>query len=155
MSANTAAKAAKIVEPVVKANGLDLYDVEYVKEGRDWLLRVYIDKEDSGVSILDCERVSRALEKVLDEHDPIPGSYILEVGSPGIDRALKKDADFEKYSGRLIDIKLYKPADKRKNYRGTLIGRRDGMVRITDENGAPREFDMRDIASVRLAIEGF
>ena len=93
---NTEAKVLPILEPIIAEKGLELVDLEFVKEGVNWYLRVYIDK-DSGVNIDDCEAVSRALEVKLDEKDPIEQAYILEVSSPGIDRPLKKDADFVKY----------------------------------------------------------
>ena len=103
---NTELKVLPLLEPIVEANGLELVDLEFVKEGVNWYLRVYIDK-DGGVNIDDCELVSRALEAKLDEKDPIEQAYILEVSSPGIDRPLKKEADFVKYQGEIIDVKLY------------------------------------------------
>ena len=101
------------LKPILDEHNFELVDVEYVKEGTNWYLRVFIDKE-GGITIDDCELVSRALEKILDKEDPIKNSYILEVSSPGLDRPLKKDSDFEKYKGRIVDIKLYKPFNKKK-----------------------------------------
>ena len=131
--------------------GLELVDLEFVKEGVNWYLRVYIDK-DSGVNIDDCEAVSRALEVKLDEKDPIEQAYILEVSSPGIDRPLKKDADFVKYQGEIIDVKLYKAQDGSKQYQGRLLGLENGVLSIEEENGNVVKFEQKDIASVRLAV---
>ena len=134
-----------------EAKGLELVDLEFVKEGVNWYLRVYIDK-DGGVNIDDCEAVSRALEVKLDEKDPIEQAYILEVSSPGIDRPLKKDADFVKYQGEIIDVKLYKAQDGSKQYQGRLLGLEDGVLSIEEENGNVVKFEQKDIASVRLAV---
>ena len=118
---NTEEKVMPLLEPIVAEKKLELVDLEFVKEGANWYLRVYIDKE-GGVSIDDCEAVSRELEAKLDTEDPIEQAYILEVSSPGIDRPLKKEADFEKFSGDIIDIKLYKALDGKKQYQGKLLG---------------------------------
>lgn len=148
---NTEAKVMPLLEPIVEANGLELVDLEFVKEGVNWYLRVYIDK-DGGVNIDDCERVSRALEAKLDEHDPIEQAYILEVSSPGIDRPLKKESDFVKYQGEIIDVKLYKAQDGSKQYQGKLLGLEEGVLSIEEENGNVVKFEQKDIASVRLAV---
>ena len=140
-----------ILEPVIAEKGLELVDLEFVKEGVNWYLRVYIDK-DGGVNIDDCEAVSRALEVKLDEKDPIEQAYILEVSSPGIDRPLKKDADFVKYHGEIIDVKLYKAQDGSKQYQGRLLGLEDGVLSIEEENGNVVKFEQKDTASVRLAV---
>ncbi len=140
----------KILLPVTEENGVEIYDVEYVKEGSDWYLRAYIDKE-GGVTIDDCEAVSRALEAKLDEADPIEQAYILEVSSPGIDRPLKKDEDFVKYQGEMIDVKLYKAQEGRKQFQGKLLGLADGVVSL-EEDGKIFAFERKDIASVRLAV---
>lgn len=148
---NTEAKVLPLLEPIVEANGLELVDLEFVKEGVNWYLRVYIDKE-GGVNIDDCELVSRTLEAKLDEKDPIEQAYILEVSSPGIDRPLKKEADFVKYQGEIIDVKLYKAQDGSKQYQGRLLGLTDGMLSIEKENGNIVTFAYKDTASVRLAV---
>lgn len=148
---NTEAKVMPLLEPIVEANGLELVDLEFVKEGVNWYLRVYIDK-DGGVNIDNCERVSRALEAKLDEHDPIEQAYILEVSSPGIDRPLKKESDFVKYQGEIIDVKLYKAQDGSKQYQGKLLGLEEGVLSIEEENGNEVKFEQKDIASVRLAV---
>ena len=148
---NTGAKVLPILEPIIAEKGLELVDLEFVKEGVNWYLRVYIDK-DGGVNIDDCEAVSRALEVKLDEKDPIEQAYILEVSSPGIDRPLKKDADFVKYQGEIIDVKLYKAQDGSKQYQGRLLGLENGVLSIEEENGNVVKFEQKDIASVRLAV---
>ena len=148
---NTEAKVLPILETIIAEKGLELVDLEFVKEGVNWYLRVYIDK-DGGVNIDDCEAVSRALEVKLDEKDPIEQAYILEVSSPGIDRPLKKDADFVKYQGEIIDVKLYKAQDGSKQYQGRLLGLEDGVLSIEEENGNVVKFEQKDTASVRLAV---
>ena len=148
---NTEEKVLPILEPIIAEKGLELVDLEFVKEGVNWYLRVYIDK-DGGVNIDDCEAVSRALEVKLDEKDPIEQAYILEVSSPGIDRPLKKDADFVKYQGEIIDVKLYKAQDGSKQYQGKLLGLENGVLSIEEENGTIVKFEQKDIASVRLAV---
>lgn len=148
---NTEQRVLPYLEPIVEANALELVDLEFVKEGVNWYLRVYIDKE-GGVNIDDCERVSRALEAKLDEHDPIEQAYILEVSSPGIDRPLKKDADFVKYQGEIIDVKLYKAQNGSKQYQGKLLGLENGVLSIEEEDGTVVTFEQKDLASVRLAV---
>jgi ribosome maturation factor RimP len=139
------------LEPIMEEHNFELVDVEYVKEGTNWYLRVFIDKK-GGITIDDCELVSKSLEKTLDKEDPIKNSYILEVSSPGLDRPLKKDSDFERYKGRIVDIKLYKAFNKKKEYSGELIGLKDNIVYIIDEDGNELSFNRNDIAIIRLAI---
>ena len=148
---NTEEKVMPLLEPIVEEKKLELVDLEFVKEGANWYLRVYIDKE-GGVSIDDCEAVSRELEAKLDTEDPIEQAYILEVSSPGIDRPLKKEADFEKFSGDIIDIKLYKALDGKKQYQGKLLGLQDGCISIEEEDGTIRAFAQKEVADVRLAV---
>ena len=112
-------KVEKLLEPILVANHFELYDVEYVKEGGNWFLRAYIDKEN-GITVDDCELVSRALSELLDKHDFISESYILEVSSPGLGRQLKRDKHFEKSIGEEVELKLYKPLNKRKDFVGLL-----------------------------------
>lgn len=139
------------LEPMMEEYNFELVDLEYVKEGTNWYLRVFIDKE-GGVTIDDCELLSRSLEEKLDEEDPIENAYILEVSSPGLDRPLKKESDFERYKGEIVDIKLYKPFNKKKEYRGELQGLENNTVIIIDEEGNTISFSRNDIAIVRLAI---
>ncbi len=148
---NTEKKVLAILEPILEEKALELADLEFVKEGPNWYLRVYIDK-DGGVTIEDCENVSRILEKKLDETDPIEQAYILEVSSPGIDRPLKKPEHFEKYIGEIIDIKLYKPLEGKKEYQGELKQFDNGVITIIEEDGTEKQFVQKETASVRLAV---
>ncbi len=148
---NTETKVLAIVEPILAEKALELADLEFVKEGPNWYLRIYIDKE-GGVTIEDCESVSRILEKKLDEKDPIEQAYILEVSSPGIDRPLKKPEHFQKYMGEIIDIKLYKPLEGKKEYQGELKQFENGIITIIDENDKEIQFVQKETASVRLAV---
>ena len=148
---NTELKVLPLLEPIVEANNLELVDLEFVKEGVNWYLRVYIDKE-GGVTLDDCEVVSRTLEAKLDEKDPIEQAYILEVSPPGLDRPLKKEADFVKFQGEIIDVKLYKAVNGSKQYQGKLLGLENGMLSIEEDNGNVVTFEHKDAASVRLAV---
>ncbi|KXL52551.1 ribosome maturation factor RimP [Anaerotignum neopropionicum] len=148
---NTEKKIMPFLEPIIAEKNLELVDLEFVKEGANWYLRVYIDKE-GGVDIDDCEGVSRALEAGLDAGDPIEQAYILEVSSPGIDRPLKKEADFEKYRGEIIDIKLYKARDGQKQYQGKLLGLENGAISIEYEGNLVITFEQKEVAAVRLAV---
>ncbi|OXT07535.1 ribosome maturation factor RimP [Thermoanaerobacterium thermosaccharolyticum] len=140
-----------LVAPAIEKNNFELVDVEYKKEGNNWYLRVYIDKE-GGVSLDDCQIISEYLSEKLDEVDPIENSYILEVSSPGIDRPLKTQRDFDKFKGSLVEISLYQPIDKKKKYEGELVGLISDKVVITD-NGKRREFDIKDISLVKPVIK--
>ncbi len=137
-------------------NGLELYHCEFVKEGRDWFLRVYIDKPDpdSYVSTDDCEAVSRFLSDKLDEADPIVQNYYLEVSSPGMDRILYEPEHFEKFKGRPVEVRLYKAIDGKKNFSGILKGLEDGfvIVQIEDEKQEEMRFPADQAATVRLAV---
>ena len=113
------AKTEKLIMPIVEANNVELFDVDYIKEGQDWYLRVYIDKE-GGVTIDDCQAVSRAFNEILDKENYITDQYIFEVSSPGLTRPLKKEKDYAKSIGKLIDIKLYKAVEGLKEYTGVL-----------------------------------
>ena len=138
-------------KPIVEANGCSLWDVEYVREGSERFLRVYIDKE-GGVDIEDCEKVHRALDPVLDEKDPIPESYHFEVCSAGLERALKRPSDFEQFMGSPIVVKLYRPRNGLKEIPGTLRGYEDG--RITMEAGKETiTFEKSEVALCRLRVE--
>ena len=126
---------------------------KYRKKGFRDCRTYYIRKRIRiSVTIEDCETISRILEKKLDEKDPIEQAYILEVSSPGIDRPLKKTEHFQKYIGEIIDIKLYKPLEGKKEYQGELKQFEDGIITITDENGKELQFVQKETASVRLAV---
>jgi len=144
-------KTEKLLEPILKENNFELYDVEFVKEAGTFYLRVFIDKE-GGININDCELVSRRLSDLLDEKDFIPDAYILEVSSPGLGRALKKDKHFEKSIGEEVEIKLFKAIDKQKEFTGYLESFNDEMLVISDEQENELEFERSNIASVRLVV---
>lgn len=141
---------AQLAQPLAEAAGCSLWDVEYVKEAGTWYLRIYIDKE-TGVSIDDCEAVSRPLSDALDEADPIEGSYTLEVGSAGIDRVLRKSEHFAAYLGSEVEVKLYRAREGKKEYVGLLRGYADGNVTLEEGDGTVT-FEKKDIAQVRLYV---
>ena len=141
---------AGLAAPIVEAAGCTLWDVEYVKEAGEWFLRVYIDKE-GGVSINDCEAVSRPLSDALDEADPIEGSYTLEVSSAGADRALKKPEHFAQFVGSEVDVKLYRARNGRKELTGVLRGYENGDVTV-DLPGGTETLEKKDVAQVRLHV---
>ncbi len=142
---------AQFAEPIVKAHGCELWDVEYVREGSEYFLRLYLDKE-GGVDINDCEAISRAVDPILDEKDPIQGSYHFEVCSAGLERALKRPSDFEKFMGSAVTVKLYRPRNGLKEIPGVLTGYEDG--KITVEAGKETfHFERSEVALVRLRVE--
>ena len=139
-----------LARPIAETQGVEIWDVEYVKEAGQWFLRVYLDK-DGGIGINDCETFSRALDPVLDEADPIPGSYVFEVSSAGAERELKRPGDFEKFLGSDVEVKLYKAVDGRKTYTGKLVSYADGDVTVAVGN-TEKTFAKADVASVHLSI---
>lgn len=144
----------EIANPIALANGCFVDDVEFKKEGSDYVLRVTIDVEDDsdgGVSIDQCEAVNRALSDSLDESDPIPQAYMLEVSSPGIDRELKKEKDFVRFMGRDVDVSLYKAKNGSKLICGKLAAYNDGNI-ILDINGESIEITKAEAAKVRLSV---
>lgn len=158
-------KTEELLAPIVLEAGVYIYDVEYVKEGNDYYLRAYIDKE-GGVDILDCEKVSRALSDQLDKEDFIPDAYILEVSSPGLGRTLKKDKHLQFSIGQEVELKLYKPLDGSKEYSGILKAFDKDTLTIAEildvieteegtdiKTGEERVFQRSDLALVRLALD--
>ena len=141
----------QLLEPILKENNFELYDVEFVKEAGTFYLRAFIDKE-GGININDCELVSRRLSDLLDEKDFIPDAYILEVSSPGLGRHLKKDKHFEKSIGEEVELKLFKAIDKQKEFTGFLERFTDEVIVISDEQENELEFERSNIASVRLVV---
>ena len=137
---------AALAAPIVEQAGCTLWDVEYIKEAGEWFLRVYIDRE-GGVDITHCEAVSRPLSDLLDEADPIQNSYTFEVSSAGLDRVLRKPEHYEACKGQLVDVKLYRPMEGRKEYTGTLNGFVDGNVTVDNKT-----FEKKDVAQVRLHV---
>ena len=138
-------------EPVVQSLGCSLWDVEYVREGGEWYLRLYIDKVD-GVNINDCEAVSRAVDPILDEKDPIPESYHFEVCSAGLERALKRPSDFAQFMGADVLVKLYRPRNGVKEQTGKLTGYENGNVTVETAAGLVT-FEKQEIALVRLYVD--
>ena len=143
------------VEPLLaeaaRESGVCLYDIEYIKEGGNRILRLYIDNEN-GVDLNDCEKVSRAADTILDEHDPIPESYVLEVSSPGIERRLRKDEHFTRYIGEKVEVRLYKPFEGRKKFIGILNGIKEGNVSVTSLDGADYSFSRQSVALCKLSV---
>ena len=142
---------AKLAEPVVQAHGCQLGDVEYVREGDQRFLRIFLDKE-TGVDINDCEAISRAMDPLLDEADPIAESYHFEVCSAGLERTLKRPGDFERFMGSAITVKLYRPRNGLKEIPCVLSGYDNGKVTVT----AGKEtitFEKSEVALVRLRVE--
>ena len=148
------AKVTDVVEalakPIVEEQGCTLWDVEYVKEAGVWYLRLYIDKE-GGVSIDDCEAVSRPVSDLLDEADPIEGSYTFEVSSAGADRVLKKPEHFAAFMGQEVEVRLYRAQEGRKEWVGVLTAYADGGVTVSTPAGE-KLFAKKDVAQVRLFV---
>lgn len=144
-------KTETLLSPIVRENGVEIYDIEYVKEGVDWYLRAYIDKPE-GVTIQDCEKVSRALSDALDQADFIEDAYILEVSSPGLGRTLKKDKHLEMSLGSKVELKTYKPIEKCKEFSGVLKSYDEKTITIETDNGL-QVFDKLDVALIKLAFD--
>lgn len=145
-------KTEHLLASIVERYGVEIYDVEYVKEGKDYYLRVYIDKE-AGVNIQDCENVSRALSDALDAEDFIPDAYILEVSSPGLGRALKKDKHLARSIGEEVEVKTYKAIEKQKEFSGILKAFDEESITIEPEEGTSMKFARSDVALIRLALD--
>ncbi|MCR5418398.1 MAG: ribosome maturation factor RimP [Lachnospiraceae bacterium] len=145
------ATAEQLIAPILQENGFELVDMEYVKEGSSWYLRAYIDKE-GGITIDDCELVSRAFSDVLDREDPIEEAYILEVSSPGLLRPLKKDRDFERKMGERIELRTYRMEDGKKEFEGVLKAFDKTTVTVECEDGE-RVFERAGLALVRPYVE--
>ena len=141
-----------LAEPVAKQEGALLYDVEFVKEGGIWFLRVYVDKEDGGISLDECEAISRSLSDVLDKEDPISQNYYLEVSSPGIERKLKTDAHFQTYLGSCVDVGLYKAIDGAKQLTGTLTDYDGERIRLMVEQKV-YEIPLKETTVVHLHFD--
>lgn len=141
----------QLIMPIIQANNFELIDIEWVKEGATWYLRAYIDKE-GGIAVDDCEVVSRAFSEILDEKDYIEENYIFEVSSPGLDRPLKKEKDFERSLGKEVEVKLYKAIDKQKEFIGCLTAYDKDTVTIQLDEAEDMTFNRSDIAIIRLAF---
>lgn len=140
----------ELARPILEELKYELVDIEYKKEGGSWFLRFYIDKP-GGITLDDCQIFSERIGELLDHHDPIPHRYYLEVSSPGLDRPLKRDEDFERYKGHRVCVKLYKSVNGEKNYYGQLVGLKDGNVVIQDGE-CTYSFPRDNVAMVRLDV---
>jgi len=157
-------KIESLLSPVVISLDVELYDLEYVKEGGERILRLFIDKE-GGVDLNDCERVSHAVSDILDEHDPIPNAYRLQVGSPGIERKLSKPEHFKRYVGQKVTLKLFAPhipkdengeesiTTGRKKFTGILANYNDGEITLTDEDGLTWVFEKSQVSACKLVMD--
>lgn len=144
-------RTEELLLPIVKGHGFELVDVEYVKEGGNWYLRAYIDKP-GGITVDDCEVVSRTFSDILDEKDYIEDSYIFEVSSPGLGRPLKKEKDFQRSIGEEVEIRTYRAIDRQKEFIGILTEYDKDTVTIEYEDETTQVFDRSDIALIRLAL---
>lgn len=143
----------ELVLPIIEENGFELVDVEYVKEGADYYLRVFADKE-GGINIDDCVLISRSLEEKLDAADRMTDAYILEVSSPGLTRPLKKENDFKRNIGKKVEVKLYRSVDGAKEFEAYLEGYSETTLMLRKPDGkAAEEFQRNDISMIRLAFE--
>ena len=145
-------KTESLLEPIITRYGFELVDVEYIKEGGQWYLRVYIDKP-GGITVDDCEAVSREFSDILDEKDYIEDSYIFEVSSPGLGRPLKKEKDFQRSLGEEVEIKTYRAIDRQKEFTGILKDYDKNTVTIEYEDGTEQVFEKSEIALIRLAFD--
>lgn len=139
-------------KPIAASLNVEIADVELAREGSTWYVKVFIDKP-GGVSINDCSELSRRLGDSLDAADPIPTNYHLEVSSPGLDRPLKRDRDFERYRGREVEISTYRPVDGKKKFLGRLGGLESDEVILEERDGTVRRFPRSEIARARLHVE--
>ncbi|WP_024833911.1 ribosome maturation factor RimP [Ruminiclostridium josui] len=151
MKKNIQQTITELVSPVVENLNYELVDVEYIKEGANWYLRVYIDKP-GGISIDDCQAVSEQISDLLDKNDPIDQSYYLEVSSPGLDRPLKTEKDFTKYKGELVEVKVFQPIDGKKVFEGELVGLKDNFI-VINQDGHDVQFERDKVAIVKRVIK--
>ena len=146
---NTVAKVTEIVAPYAEELGLDIWDIRFVKEGTDWYLRIFIDK-DGGVSIDDCVDLTHAITKPLDDADPISQSYLLEVSSPGVERELITDSHFEKYIGAAVMMRLIRPIDKVRDFSGILKNYENGLITVELADGEELTVNKKETSYVKL-----
>ncbi len=145
-------KTEEILQPIIDANGFELVDVEYVKEGGTWYLRAYIDKP-GGITVDDCELVSRAANDILDERDFVEDSYVFEVSSPGLGRPLKKEKDFARSIGEEVEIRTFRPINRQKEFYGILDAYDKETVTIELDDEEKMQINRSDIALIRLAFD--
>ncbi len=141
-----------LAEPIVKELGLELWDVEYVREAGTNYLRIYIDRPGEGVFIEDCEAVNKAMDPLLDEKDPVPESYTFEVSSAGVERALRRPEHFARFLGSPVEIRLYTARNGRKTLRGELLSYEDGAVTV-ECGGETVKLEKNEVAGVRLTMD--
>ena len=153
MKKSVAETVTQIVAPYAEQLGLELYDVEYLKEGSDWYLRIYIDRPDGVISSDDCEAMSRLIDPILDEKDPIANSYYLEVSSVGLDRPLKIEKDFHRFMGEKIDVHLYKAIDGMKEFCGVLCEYTDGNFIVELPSGNKISVNVKAASLIRPHID--
>lgn len=146
---NVAAAVWQLAEPIAKELGVELWDIRFVKEGADWFLRIIIDK-DGGVDINDCENMSRAIDKPLDELDPIEQSYCLEVSSPGLERELTRPEHFEKFKGADIKVRLIRPLEGKRDFEGVLEDSDGKTVVLRLEDGSAMSIDKKEASYIKL-----
>ena len=149
------AKLETLLLPTVQECEVELYEIEFVKERGEYILRLFIDKEN-GADLNDCERVSRAISTALDEHDPIEAAYRLQVGTPGIDRRLTRPWHFKRYIGCRVELKLFaphSPVDGRKKFTGTLKSYENDIIVLTDDDGQTWNFEQKQVSVCRLVPE--
>ena len=144
MSEEIIQRVREIINPILSEGGMELVDIEYRREARGWVLRLYIDK-GGGVTLKDCAGVSEALGRILDVEDFILNPYTMEVSSPGLDRPLKKEADFIKYRERLIRVKTVHPIGTRRHFKGKLLGLSEGRIQI-ETDGEVFQIPLSDVA---------
>jgi len=144
--------AEKLVIPIIQNEEFELVDLEYKKEGSNWYLRIYIDKP-AGITLDDCQKVSEQLSDELDKQDPIEENYLLEVSSPGLDRPLKKEADFIRFKGEIVEIKLYEALNGNKVIEGELVGLENNIIKVNVSNVGLVELPKDKVALTRLAIK--
>jgi len=151
MKINIQQVITELATPIVDGLNFELVDVEFIKEGTNWYLRVYIDKP-GGISIDDCQAVSEKISEILDVKDPIEQGYYLEVSSPGLERPLKTERDFIKYKGELVEVKVFQPINGKKIFEGELIGMVEDMI-VINQGGNNIEFEKDKVAIVKRAIK--
>ena len=144
-------KTEALIQPLIDENHFELVDVEWVKEGGTWYLRVFVDKE-GGIGVDDCALISRAFDEILEREDYISENYIFEVSSPGLDRPLKKEKDFQRSIGKDVEIKLYKALNKEKEFFGVLKAYDNDTITIEQDDESEIVFNRSDVAIIRLAF---
>jgi ribosome maturation factor RimP len=150
--ANIESQVENLVKPVIEGLNLELYDVIYAKEGKDYYLRIVIDKQN-GIDIKDCEKVNDAINDLLDEADLIKDQYFLEVSSPGLERTLRKEEHFKKYIGANVNVTLFRPLNKKKEYTGILKNYTGNEITLETEENGEINFNMKDIVIVKTVFD--